>query len=111
MSKSKSNSGTGFFVSLLTVAFIVLKLTNYIDWSWWWVLAPLWAPLSLALIIYGIIYVWASWYAEKTIKNWEKDLDEAITGQSETKPNEARKSKFMQKLEEAMAKQQDSKKN
>ena len=26
---------------MLTVAFIVLKLTNYVDWSWWWILAPI----------------------------------------------------------------------
>lgn len=26
---------------LLTVAFIVLKLTNSVDWSWWWILAPI----------------------------------------------------------------------
>jgi len=38
---SSSNSGIGF-VGLLTVAFIVLKLCDVIDWSWWWVLAPIW---------------------------------------------------------------------
>ncbi len=27
---------------LLLVAFIVLKLVGVIDWSWWWVLSPLW---------------------------------------------------------------------
>ena len=26
---------------ILTVAFIVLKLTNTVDWSWWWILAPI----------------------------------------------------------------------
>jgi hypothetical protein len=38
------------FFSLLTLLFIGLKLTNYIDWSWWWVLAPLWMPLTLVLV-------------------------------------------------------------
>lgn len=37
----QSGSGTGFF-SLLTLIFITLKLTYVIDWSWWWVLSPLW---------------------------------------------------------------------
>ncbi|HPB34021.1 MAG TPA: hypothetical protein PLW61_04605 [Caldisericia bacterium] len=41
--------GASFF-SLLTLLFIGLKLTNYIDWSWWWVLAPLWMPLTLVLV-------------------------------------------------------------
>lgn len=36
---------------LLTVAFVILKLTNVINWSWWWVLAPLWIPLCLFIII------------------------------------------------------------
>ena len=47
--------------SLLGIAFIVLKLTNCIDWSWLWVLAPFWIPWSivgviliLGLIIWGI---------------------------------------------------------
>lgn len=43
MSNSKSSSssgGIGFF-GLLTIAFVVLKLTNVIDWSWWWVLSPI----------------------------------------------------------------------
>ena len=35
---------------LLLVAFIVLKLTHVIDWSWWWVLAPAWGPLVIFLL-------------------------------------------------------------
>lgn len=41
----------GFFVSLLTILFIGLKLTNYIDWSWWWILSPLWIPISITIIM------------------------------------------------------------
>lgn len=52
MSNSASNSGGGTSVlTLLTVLFIGLKLTGYIDWSWWWVLAPVWGPLALLLVI------------------------------------------------------------
>lgn len=51
---SSSSSGIGFF-GLLAVLFIGLKLTGYIDWSWWWVLAPLWLGwaviLGFALIV------------------------------------------------------------
>ncbi len=39
------------FVCLLLIAFIVLKLTGYIDWSWWWVSLPLWIPFSVFLIV------------------------------------------------------------
>jgi len=49
MATSSSNSGVSF-LGLLTIVFITLKLTNYIAWSWWWVLAPLWGGLVLGLI-------------------------------------------------------------
>ena len=42
-------------IVLLTVLFIGLKLTGYIDWSWWWVLAPVWIPLVLALVVISIV--------------------------------------------------------
>lgn len=34
------------FLAALTLLFIGLKLTNHIDWSWLWVLAPLWGPVA-----------------------------------------------------------------
>lgn len=55
---SSTNSGGIGFLGLLTVLFIGLKLTNYIDWSWWWVLAPLWGGFVLVIflvILFAII--------------------------------------------------------
>lgn len=52
-----SASGIGFG-GLLTIAFIVLKLCGIIDWSWLWVLSPLWISAALVvaiLVILGII--------------------------------------------------------
>lgn len=49
-------SVSGLLSTLLTVAFIVLKLCKVIDWSWLWVLAPLWIPIVLALAIVGVCY-------------------------------------------------------
>ena len=51
MSKSSSKSGGIGFLGLLTIVFIVLKLTHYIDWSWWWVLAPLWIPFAIVMAV------------------------------------------------------------
>lgn len=34
-------SGGISFTGLLTIAFVVLKLTHVIGWSWWWVFSPL----------------------------------------------------------------------
>ena len=48
-SSSASSNGIGF-VGLLTIVFIVLKLTNYIAWSWWWVVSPLLISTGLALL-------------------------------------------------------------
>ena len=43
------NGGIGF-TGLLTIVFIVLKLTKVIDWSWWWVVSPLWIPVAITLV-------------------------------------------------------------
>ena len=51
MSSTKA-SGISF-CSLLAVAFIVLKLLGAIQWSWLWVLAPLWLPAAVALLFVG----------------------------------------------------------
>lgn len=45
------------FTGLLTLLFIGLKLTNQIDWSWWWVLSPLWITFILILILAFIITI------------------------------------------------------
>lgn len=39
------------FTGLLTIVFIVLKLTEYIVWSWWWVLSPIWIFFCLVIVI------------------------------------------------------------
>lgn len=56
-SSSSSSGGIGF-AGLLTIVFIVLKLIGNIDWSWWWVLSPLWISAALGvfvLILVGIV--------------------------------------------------------
>ena len=52
----ETNSGIGF-CGLLTIVFIVLKLTKIINWSWLWVLAPIWIPITITLIIVIITFV------------------------------------------------------
>ena len=60
---NNNNTGGGMGLgTILFLIFLVLKLTNYIDWSWWWVTSPLWIPLVavlgiavIALILAGII--------------------------------------------------------
>ena len=48
MAKSSQGGGIGIGMILFLI-FMTLKLTNNIDWSWWWVTAPLWIPVALVL--------------------------------------------------------------
>ncbi len=40
----------GIPMGTLTIVFLILKLCDVIDWSWWWVLSPLWIGLGLYII-------------------------------------------------------------
>ena len=51
-----SSSGLGF-TSVLQLIFIVLKLIGTIDWSWFWVFAPTWISLIIALIAIAVIFL------------------------------------------------------
>lgn len=58
---ANSNAGGGIgFGGLLTIVFIVLKLTDVISWSWWWVVSPVLIPLGLGAVIcaVGILGIW-----------------------------------------------------
>ena len=50
----QTSTGAGF-CDILLIVFIVLKLCHVINWSWWWVLAPFWIPLLIAIIAIVII--------------------------------------------------------
>ena len=52
---NNSSGGIGFF-GLLTIVFITLKLIGIIDWSWIWVLSPLWISILFLIIIFVILY-------------------------------------------------------
>ncbi len=57
MSKNSSSSnGVGFF-GLLFLLFLGLKLTNNIDWSWWWVTAPLWGGFVLTILVVFVLLI------------------------------------------------------
>jgi len=55
MSKQTNSSNGIGLGTILAIVFTVLKLTGNINWSWWWVLSPLWIPLLLLFVIFGII--------------------------------------------------------
>ena len=52
----KTTGGIGFFGALALI-FIALKLCNVINWSWLWVLSPLWLPFSIVLVCLVIVLI------------------------------------------------------
>jgi len=44
-------------MSVLLIIFVVLKLTDNIDWNWWWVLSPIWIPFILIVSGVSILLV------------------------------------------------------
>lgn len=61
------------FSTVLFVVFLVLKLTNTIDWSWWWVTAPLWLPFTCFLLLF-IVCIFVLGFTEtiNTYKDFNK---------------------------------------
>ncbi len=63
MSKQISNSTGGIsFIGALTLIFIVLKLCNQIDWSWWLVLSPIWITFFIVLFLSFLVAIYNSKY-------------------------------------------------
>lgn len=55
MSDGNKNNGIGL-IGLLTILFIGLKLTGFIEWSWVWVLSPIWITGAVLLVL---VIIWA----------------------------------------------------
>lgn len=45
------------YVDVLLLIFIVLKFTGLINWSWWWVLSPMWISLLLLMAIAVVVKI------------------------------------------------------
>jgi len=58
--KSESSSGGIGLCGATFIVFLILKLCHVIDWSWWWVTAPLWGPIGIVLGCIGFALAIAS---------------------------------------------------
>jgi|PlaIllAssembly_1097288.scaffolds.fasta_scaffold03267_6 hypothetical protein len=60
----------GTLLDYMFLIFMTLKLVGVIDWSWWWVTAPLWMPIALLAAIFslaGILYLIAKGLEKKVV--------------------------------------------
>ena len=57
----ESNKTTSTSIGLGTILFVIFlvmnlaKIGDVANWSWWWVTAPLWIPVLLALAVFSIV--------------------------------------------------------
>lgn len=69
-------------LSLLGVALVVLKAMGYISISWFWVLAPFWLPIVIALFLVFVILLGVAILAHKGVEitvEKEKEIDDTPT--------------------------------
>ena len=70
MSSNRNSSSSGIGIcGVLTIVFVVLKLVGVINWSWLWVLCPLWIDILLTIIVLVIIDIIDNKTRKKTWKS------------------------------------------
>lgn len=91
------------FLGLLGLVFIVLKLTNVIDWSWWWVTCPFWIGIAVYIFLYVAmkLVVFPLWklYNMKFHKKEYEYMEKLMGKKSQPKG-------FMKRLQEAQRAQE-----
>lgn len=52
MGKKTPSPATGLSLPVVVfVVFLILKLTNLVKWSWWWITSPLWIVVALVVVL------------------------------------------------------------
>jgi len=70
MSDSGGSTGGVGLATVLTIVFVVLKLTDVIDWSWWWVLSP--TLIDVGLLVFLLL---SALLAKASDRTWTDDPD------------------------------------
>jgi uncharacterized integral membrane protein len=76
MSKSQNGVSISF---ILFLVFLILKLTNQIDWNWIWIFSPFWVPISIVIVVFIIVFFIGLIYMANTGKNIENFLKKIKT--------------------------------
>ena len=69
-------------IFFLGIILILLKLVEYISISWFWVLAPFWLPIVIALFLVFVILLGVAILAHKGVEitvEKEKEIDDTPT--------------------------------
>lgn len=69
MSEKSVGNSSGHFFTLLAILFIGLKLGGLIDWSWWWVLCPIWGPAIFAFLAVSVFLIVVGYHKAKSSHN------------------------------------------
>ena len=70
----RTDDSSGCLPIFLCFTYAVLKLTNVITWSWWWVTSPIWiiwgfGLLALVIIVvFAAVFVFVDWIVYKIKK-------------------------------------------
>jgi hypothetical protein len=64
MATQQVSGGIGV-AGALTIVFVIFKLLDKIDWSWWWVLSPLWISFGLGMFLLFVGLLLVAIFAEK----------------------------------------------
>jgi hypothetical protein len=57
MNKTKRVEYLAHLVIWSFLLFVVLKLTDVLDWSWWWITSPLWIAVLINVFAVFMVYV------------------------------------------------------
>lgn len=57
MKNTETTASLGCGYPTIFLVFLILKLTGVVDWSWWWITAPLWMGIALIVsyLLFGVI--------------------------------------------------------
>ena len=75
---------------ILFLIFLTLKLTNNINWSWWWVTSPIWIPIGIILTTFFIaFFVFLIWVIILLIRGHKpEDVSNKFNNMFKKKPQD-----------------------
>ena len=56
--------------TIITLIFLVLKLTKNIDWSWWWVFSPIWITISVGFLFFFLVFLGMNSFESRKTRRW-----------------------------------------